>query len=294
MKTIKKKYKIQQFTITSENIDKFEIMENRRQIGDGQVKMISGVLTKGENPLGELIVNEINGKWRLIDGNHRLEALKRFYSKKGNKDISIECTIRLYKDLSNDEEREIYSNEAKRRNESHEDRLNLYKDTIIFWKLTQDELNKFPCKVTIYPSVNGLRFRTILDSLATIKSEMKNGYCPRYLGKEDLIEFARELSFEDFLLIKNFVKIFQNVFGVVDKKNVMCRRQGFLPTFDIYVKNFHNKKDSDVENRFKLVLGKSDLLMYLNMQGREAQQKIREIMIGYMNKGKRIGKNLVV
>ncbi len=295
MKVLKKQYEVKNFTLNPETLEQFDIMENRRQIGESHVGKIHNILLKGENPIGVLIVNERNKKYRLIDGNHRVEALKRFYGyKKGHLQISVECILKIYKDLSNEEEKEIYSNEAKRKNESHEDRLNMYKDNITFWKLTQDKLKEFPCPVTIYPSKKSLRFRTILDALCTVKSETRKGYVPRYLKKEELVNFAIDLEYKDFLLMKRFIVIFQKVFGEVDRDNILLRRQGFLPLFDIFVKNFQTIKEEEVVKRFTLIMGKSDLMMYLNMQGREAQQKIRSIMVGYMNKGKRYSSNKVI
>jgi hypothetical protein len=294
MTDIKNKFEVKSFIITPETIDKFQLMENRRQISEHHVGKIHGAILSGKNPLGVLIVNELNNSWRLIDGNHRIEAVKRFYSRENNRKTNLECVVRIFKGLSPEKEREVYSDEAKRKDESYEDRLNLYKDTITFWRLTQDKLNKFPCNVTIYQQKNGLRFRTILDCLSTVKSEQKTGYVPRYLGKENIVEFARELKYEDLILMSKFIDIFQQTFGLIDKNNIFTRRQGFLPLFDIFYKNFKNDRKEEVIKRFSLIVGKSDIIMYLNMQGREAQQKIRELMVGYINRGKQFSKNSVI
>ena len=287
MKTIKNEYTTKKFTITPETLERFEIMENRRQIGQSHVSKIHGCMLRGKNPLGVIVVNERNNKWRLIDGNHRIEAVKKFYGyRKQNREVRIECIVRIYKGLSNDEERELYSDEARRRNESHDDRLTLYRDTITFYKLTQEKRYEFPCNVSISNQKNSLRFRIILDALATVKSEMRNGYVPSYPNKEEIIGFARELTYDDFIIVKRFVHLFQKVFGNVGKGNPFTRRQGFVPLFDIFYKNLMNTKDDEVIKRFQLVLGKSDVMMYLNMQGREAQQTIRGLMVRYMNKGR--------
>lgn len=296
MNELKKEFEVKNFIITPESISKFEIMENRRAIGDGHVGQIHAALMRGRNPMGVIIVNETSqGKWRLIDGNHRVEAVKRFYAyKKDNQKIKVECVVRIYKNLSPDEERETYSDEAKRKNESHEDRLNMYKDTINFWKMTQDPFKEFPCKVSIYQQKKSLRLRTILDSLCTVKSEMSNGYYPKYLRKQDLVLFARDCDYDDFLLMKKFLTIFQEVFGEMSSDNVLTRRIGFIPLFDIFYKNFRTSQNETVRERFTLIMGKSDIMMYLNMQGREAQQMVRDLMVNYMNKGKMYSRNAVM
>jgi hypothetical protein len=290
---IKQKYKVLNFLINPETLNRFEIMEDRRIIREGHVGKIHGVLLNNQNPIGVLVVNERNGKWRIIDGNHRIEAIKRFYNlRKENQKKQIECTLRVYCNLTDEEERELYGKEATRINESHEDRLNIYKDTINFWKMTQDPLKEFPVKVSIYNTKRTLRLRTILDALCTVKQDMKNGYYPKYLTKSDLVTFAQELTYVDFLEIKNFLKIFVASLGDIDESNSFSRRIGFLPLFDIYVRNFRDKSDKEVIERFKRIMGKSDVMVYLNMQGREAQQTLRRLMLGYINSG--YSKNLAI
>ena len=292
---IKRNFEIEKIMITPKLLEKFQMIENRRHISNQHVKNIHGVILANKNPLGVMIVNEREGKWRLIDGNHRIEAVKRFYSyKKAHEEIGIECIIKIYKNLSADEERQVYADEAKRKNESYEDRLNLYKDTIIFWKLTQDTINKFPCKVTIYNQVDSIKFRTIIDSLSTVKCEGRNGYVQSYLDKEEMIDFARELKFDDFQAMKKFITIFQTTFGSMGKNNIFARKQAFIPLFDIFYKNFLNADSQSVIDRFKEIVGKSDVIMYLNMQGREAQQMVRKIMLNYINKGRRYSVNTAI
>lgn len=286
-KTIKRDYKITPFKITKDNIDNFKIMENRRQISEGHVRQIHGALLAGKNPLGVIIVNIRNKEMRLIDGNHRIEAVKRFYAyKKTYKEMTIECILKVFEDLSDEEERHVYADEAKRRDESYEDRLNMYKDAITFWKLLQGEIKtvgEFPCKVSIYASKNSIKFRLLLNSLFTIKNESPKGYYPKYLRKDDLVPFAMELSFEDYKLIGEFIVFFQEVFGLVSQDNMYCVAQYFIPLFDIYVKNRMMKDDKNFKDRFSRIIGRADLIQYVRSSGRESQTKIRAIMLGYMN-----------
>lgn len=279
----KKGYKIEQISITYDNIDEFKMIPNRRQISDCHVKKIHGAFLEGKNPVGVLIVNLRGRDMRLIDGNHRVEAIKRFYKyKDAHKKIKIDCVLKVYKELNDDEERQVYSDEAKRRNESYEDRLNIYKDTITFWKLLNDPINKFPCSVSIYPAKEGIKFRHILNAFNTSKKSSA-GYYSSYLNKEDLVEFAKTLEYDDYVLLKGFMEFFIETFGKVGKENMFCKVQFLLPLFDIYVKNVEYKNDANFKERFKRILGRSDLLTYTNLAGREAQSRIRNLMIGYMN-----------
>ncbi len=283
---LSKNYEVINFKIDRNNINEFGIMENRRQVSDSQVSQISGALNQGKNPIGVLIVNFRDGKYRLIDGNHRVEAIKKFLSyKPKNEEIVIECILKVYKNLTDEEERQIYSDEAKRRNESYEDRLNLYKDTLQFWKLLQDRLNSFPCRVSIYNTKDGLKFRNVLNALYTVKLSNKKGFVTGNLKKEEMVRFANELNYDDFVFLKDFMEFFQQIFGKIGTENKYTKVQFFCPLIDIYAKNISRKKEKDFNRRFETLIGRTDILTYMNTAGKEWKIKIRELMIGYMNHG---------
>lgn len=282
---LKREYVMEQFQITIDNIDQFEIMESRRQISEEHVSKIHGALLSGKNPIGVLIVNRRGKSMRLIDGNHRIEAIRKFFNYKDTyKKVKIDCILKVYSGLSDEEEREIYSDEARRRNESYEDRLNIYKDTITFWKLLNDPSREFPCKVTIYSSQNSLKFRMILNAILTSKTCSSKGYVPTYVRKESMVDFARELLYDDFLTLKNFIIFFEEVFGKVEGQNRFINSQYFIPLYDIYIKNIQYAKNSSFKERFSRILGRADLLTFVNMRGREAQTQIRQAMLDHMNK----------
>lgn len=286
-KKYERDYKMEKFVITSETIKDFEVMANRRQISEMHSRQIHGAILSGKNPVGVLIVNKKKGKIRIIDGNHRIEAVKKFYGyKKSHKDVKIECTLKIYENLDDDQEKQVYANEAMRKNESSEDRLNMYKDNIIFWKILQEGTRGFPCRVTIYPSSKALKFRTIIDALCVSKRDHARGYAPIYLRKEELVKFAQDLLWDDFLLMKDFMRMFIGVYGEVGGKNILCNKQAFIPLFDIYAKNRNGFSKEKIMERFGRILGKADILMSINMgTGRETQMKVRELMVAHMNYG---------
>jgi len=59
-----------------------------------------------------------------------------------------------------------------------------------------------------------------------------------------------------------------------------------IPLYDIFIKNQDIVNDNQMIERFRSTLGKSDLLIYVNMgNNREVVNKIRGILLGYMNVG---------
>ena len=281
----KREYKIEKFTLTVDNVNNFVIMENRRLISDGQVRKIHGALLEKKNPVGILIINRINGKDRLIDGNHRIEAVKRFFEyKKSYATVKIECTLKVYENLTPEEEKQVYLDEAKRRNESHEDRLNMSKDDITFWKLLNDKLDKFPCEVTIYKTVNGLRFKVILKAIKTSKRGPDAAFDAQSLNKDEVVPFAKSLEYEDYVAFKNFMDLFIKTFGQVAKTNLYAKSQYFIPLWDIYIQNIQYKDDKTFNERFARVISRADIMSYANLATRDGIARIRELMLNYMNK----------
>ncbi len=281
--TIKKGYEIESMTVSRDNINKFEVMEHRRQIGEYHVRNILAALGTGKNSMGVIIVNRKKNRIRLIDGNHRIEALRRFLNRRTQEKTKVEVTLKVYRDLTDEEERRVYTIEATRRNESHEDRLNMYKDTIMFWKLVSNPLKGFPCEVSIYGSKKSIRLRVLLNALYSTESSPERGYNPTYLKKNNMVEFAQEMNFEDFRLMKEFMTFFKGTFGRVEIPNIYIKTQFFMPLFDVYIRNRQQKDSRTFQDRFRKIMGRSELLVFLNSTGKESQVRIREIMIGYMN-----------
>jgi len=286
MEKIEKKYTIKNFVIDRNNINDFEIMKDRRMIRKFHVSKINGVLLSGKNPVGVLTVNNRFGKYRIIDGNHRVEAIKNFYSyKKANEDIKIECVLKVFEGLSDDEERNIYTNEATRRNESYEDRLNIYKNTIRMWKLLADPINTFPCNISIYSQKKSLRFRVILDALYINNISTDGGFSPGSLRMDDLVPFALERKFIDYQNMREFINFFIEVFGEIETDNVFVKNHVFIPLFDIYMRNRKIQSIKTVKNRFSKLIGRNELMSAMMVSGREGKMRIRELMITYVNIG---------
>ena len=88
-------------------IDKFVILSNRRDLRNAKVKKLLALLNRSQHFDTPLMVNFKDGKYRLLDGNHLIEAIKRFI--KDNDEKRVVVGICKYKDLDAEQEREMFT-----------------------------------------------------------------------------------------------------------------------------------------------------------------------------------------
>ena len=128
MNNLSMKYVMKKIDINKNKLNKFFIYEEeRRKIRMGKVASLR-VNFKKEDSLDKhfdspMVVNykEATGKWNIIDGNHRYEAIKQRIDEEES--FSITVWIAEYKELNRDDERKIYSKWNKGTPESATDYL---------------------------------------------------------------------------------------------------------------------------------------------------------------------------
>lgn len=182
--------------------------EERRNIRIGKVKQIASQFeksnTKEQHFDSPFVANEVNGIKRIIDGNHRIEAIKEQIAK--DPSFSIKVWVATYRDLNRDEERVIYSKWNKGTPENATDYLKWHFKTIPMGKYM---LEKLPA--TIYGSEKTLQIKLLVGSHVNAKKQrlFEGGYS---FGGERTVADFRELKKEDIDTIYAFCKDMEEVF----------------------------------------------------------------------------------
>lgn len=282
MDVIELPYKEVRYVINSKNINEFKVLPNRRSIRNTAVSKINGLFLRGENFDSAISVNKKNGSYRIIDGNHRFEAMKRFFNlSKANKDKGIEVSLHVYENLTDEKEREIYDKIQEQNTETISDRLQIHADALVIWKLVKED---FPCKVHNDTSRNGIRFKTLLNTIFCVKNS-KDHFVRRSLDRFSVINFAENLTHQDYLDVKDFFQFFINVFGKVDADNIFTKEILLVPLAHIYYNNYYGRSEQKLRERFSTILGKSPFLNISNFRSAEDYARVRSLMLEYMNKG---------
>lgn len=245
MKTLKPKYEMKQIEINKDSINNFIVnLNDRRKIRDGEVKKILNGIENGIHFNSPFVVNEKNGKFHLVDGNHRFEAIKIVIKK--NVDFKINVWVALYKNLIEDEEKEVYKIWNIGTSQTATDFLKQYFRTL---PLGEEMLKRLP--VTIYGDDTHLPIKPVVGiQVQTKKSNKFNGGYS--VSKEQtLIDFS-EITNEDIETLESFFCFMEKVFGKYYKHSQFYQTTPFSAFYRIWFDN----RDLDEEllvNLFKKV-----------------------------------------
>ena len=266
--------------IDKSNVSKFLInLNERRNIREGKVKEIYSALKDGIHFSAPFVVNEITGVWKLLDGNHRFEAISKLIEE--DKSFKITVWMAVYRDLSSDGEREVYKLWNIGTTQSSTDFLKAYFNTI---PLRRELISKLP--VTIYGDKVTMPMKHFVGCQIVSKNGGKfgGGYSA---PKEQVIEDFRDLDMEDIDTLAEFYEFMKDVFGQYDKKgNVQFYQTTPISAFyRIWYDNKGHISDDRMKKAFKKVFATNPAIWRENTKagGRSASQLFYRIALKSLN-----------
>jgi len=275
-------FRTMKYEITRKDIDAgiFEIIENRRLISKGTVKGILDLLLKDKHFNSSFVVNKVGNKYRLIDGNHRYEAIVKLLSAFPNK--KVEVHMHIFDDLSIEEERRMYSLYNKGKKQSTNDFVQQYKSEILIYKLIMNNLN-FPVKMSVYGTPISISFfRLIGPYLASQKPRFPGGYTAKPL---DFIEESKKLGQKDVTLLNAFLKDYLEAFGPF-KNNKWFKGTPLTAIMKIWMDNREEVNSVKMVKAFKTKLAQDYMATDLiSNSGMSACIYARDKFISLLNAG---------
>lgn len=261
-------YVMKKLPINKDSIKLFDIdEENRRMIRPSKVNTIFEGLNRGIHFNSPFVVNERIGRFYLIDGNHRYEAIKLKLSK--DKEFEISVWFAVYRDLTKDEEKEIFKLWNLGVTQTANDFLKLHFSNI---KYGEEILKNLP--VTVYGTSNTLNAKLLIGSHIVAKKQLRfnGGYGA---GKEKVVNDFMEIDKMDILTIKEFCNFMFDVFGVYNKdSNSKFYTSTPLPVFyRIWFDNHRIRDKKRLQKAFTRVFANNYLIWkdIMNAGGRGAQ-----------------------
>lgn len=277
------KYKVMELLIDKNNIDLFIEPEWHRMFRQGHINKMKQSIFSGDI-FGEVItINEINNEWRLINGNHRVRALRECILI--DPSISMTNTLHIYHDLSVDDEKIIYGKLSRGIRETRSDKLKAYCNDILIWKLLQKD---FPTHVHIYSvnrqDNNAITLSGLLEPYMIRKSVSFN-----FFTLDSFISNVILLTEDDYEKLKNIISLFIDIFGYPAKHNPFSQTTFMSVFLKIWYREIERTDGSGIDNVRRALnelknRHRLELESICKSGGRSAQEYCYSFVIGKINK----------
>lgn len=194
--------------------DFYMLLDERREIRWLKVKSMARNLEKKIHFESPIVINETTQGDRIIDGNHRLEALKMFLDKFPNAKVWI--NVAKYKSMNRDAERDKYTTWNKGTPESTMDHLKNYFKTIPYG---EQMLRQLPVSLK---NDKNLSIRVLVGAYINAKKQnrFEGGYAK---DGEKTVEDFQKINTTDIKIMKAFISDMTSVFGEPNRKSKYWR-----------------------------------------------------------------------
>ncbi len=256
-------YKFELFKINRTNLSKFVFLDNRRKTCNSQIASLKKLLFNGGHFDSPLVINEIDGMYRIIDGNHRIETITFIINKYPR--YSIEVLLIKYKNLDEDGEVKTFRMWNVGRQQSLDDFIQSVAKKIPILRWIKKD---FPVEVTIYRTPKTLAVKNLFTGYMAAKKFDDQGIS---LNRENFTNGLMELTEEDYKYLVDFFKNFKNVFGKIEQKN-RYYKNSFLYAVQYIM---YEQKDDKIWNKLRdKVLGNQEVIELTLFTNREAVRKM--------------------
>lgn len=213
-KIIRPLYETKTYNITARDVEgnTFVPLANRREINDKVVRDIYRQLEAGEHFESPIVVSYKRGQNRLLDGNHRYEAIAAYLAE--HPEDSIQVTMHVYQGLTDADEKKKYTRWNKGRKQSTKDYIKQFEVEIPAFSQMQAS---FPWPIDIYGREGVPFFKLVSCYLAAKETSFSGGFIG---GPDVFIKEAQALTDEDIETMAQFAQIMVGAFGGNIKDNI--------------------------------------------------------------------------
>ena len=279
-KTVELEYTVENVFFNVNTVDALRVVMPRK-LRWGQVLSIYKALLRGEHFDVPMVVNKHHGAGtKVLDGQHRIEAMKLYFGKYPNHRIQI--TLITYLNLTLEEEREVYRKWNIAIKQSTDDFLHSFMDEM---PVIQQIKKGVPC--TVYGSNKKMKLRTLINAYHASKDEEYTGG-ERKTGYE-FIKYMKSLTDEDAAEMQRVFGIIYDVFNS-DKQEDFCRRSAFKnlvfrALYSLVAKNMDTLGEKYIKKQMKKTLCNRQILdEYRRYYGRRASVDAYLAFKGLLNR----------
>lgn len=167
-------------------------------------------------------------------------------------------------DLSEDEEKEVYTRWNSGTKQNTNDYVKLYWDDIPL-AVWFDKERSLACRVSHAWGKGVVEFKTLLSAYLTRDEQPFRG---AFRGSApDFVEECIALGSEDAKIIKAFLADFVAIFGVPDKENIHWKQSNFYPLMRIWLDNYRRTNIEHIKKAFVRVRSCPTVVFYSKYSG---------------------------
>lgn len=260
--TINPRFTMKKILINKSTINEFYIdASGRRMIRNGQVKAIANHLRSGGHYSSPLVVNKLKKLMKMVDGNHRYEAIKMVMDE--DPTFSINSWVAVYTDLNENQEKEVYREWNVGVKQSATDFLKAHWSTI---PMRNRLLKELP--VSIYGDKKTLPIKAFVGNQITAKrgrEHFEGGYSG---GIYQVVGDFQQLTPEDIDTLKEFADFIKKVLGKYESKIVkFYTTTAISATYQIWYDNKDSISEDTMLKCFQKALNKDDDLLVSASKG---------------------------
>ena len=279
---VKPSAKVEKVVLSKDNVKNFVKLSNRRDIRGTTVRRLLGILNRGGHFETPLMVNRITDKFRLVDGNHRHEAIEEYLRQ--HPEGKVECWTFIYDNLNVQQEREMFTKWNSGMKQTTNDFVKQYWTTMPITKSFKTDWFAYP--VMHIWTANAIEFKTLLVGyMARFSPDFQGGFQGSAF---DFIEAVKELGEKDAKIINAFLKEYIEIFGRPSKQNMHYRQAAFYAMFRIWLDNAPNKNPEQMRAAFQRVKGCYTVVNYFKLGGtRENVKMCAKQLLAHINGSKK-------
>lgn len=280
-------WKYTKVTVNSKEAEKlFEFVSNRRDLRKGTVNKLFNVLEAGEHFETPYMTNFIKGKHRLLDGNHRQEAVIKYLAR--YPDRKVELGICYYENLTPEEERREYSRWNAAIKQNTNDFIKAYWATL---PVKLFEQLRFPLTV-------GYKWGSKIIELKLLAGAYFSSLEPVFTGgnRQSAMEFVEKLqglAADDVRTMKAFINDYIAVFGMPVQQSLYYKPTIFIALFRIWMDNKASFNPDQIQRRFRKLIGHGSVNAMANKFSHNSTLDARREFMSIMN-GSRVEGRLSV
>lgn len=194
------------------NIKNFVRPEWHRDFRESHISTIMNAMARGEHPSENITINSIGKMHRIINGNHRMEAIRRIIAL--HPEFCIEMTFTVYYDLTKDEEIAIYEKVNNTKTENGLDKLKAQMIGTDIMELIND---RFPFRIS-FRSLKREE-RNVITAGTLLSSYMMRNDSTITKGNKFWMHNVKDLSEKDYNRMVRFCQLFKRVCGEPSRSN---------------------------------------------------------------------------